>query len=223
MLPPVKDRVELATVDLDAKRDLEKNINVINYKAFPTIISEFKYDMIDEERNIVIKELNNVEKKSDELIIQTNDTLGELIPEFSKQVFNISKGLFKEVYKYKYDKIQITGMWANKLVKGDIHPPHTHSNNILSGVYYLESDETAGIQFFDPRPQAHSLFPNIEESVFENSGMLQFNSTKGHGIIFPAWLQHWVPKTNNDRISISWNILLRGDYGQPGTLQNSHI
>ena len=223
MLPPVKDRVELATVDLDAKRDLEKNINVINYKAFPTIISEFKYDMIDEEHDIVIKELNNVEKKSDELIIQTNDTLGELIPEFSKQVFNISKGLFKEVYKYKYDKIQITGMWANKLVKGDIHPPHTHSNNILSGVYYLESDETAGIQFFDPRPQAHSLFPNIEESVFENSGMLQFNSTKGHGIIFPAWLQHWVPKTNNDRISISWNILLRGDYGQPGTLQNSHI
>ena len=45
----------------------------------------------------------------------------------------------------------------------------------------------------------------------------------GKFIMFPAWLQHWVPQTNNDRISISWNILLRGDYGQPGTLQNSHI
>ena len=42
-------------------------------------------------------------------------------------------------------------MWANKLEKGDTHPPHTHSNNIFSGVYYLEGGSE--IQFFDPRPQ----------------------------------------------------------------------
>ena len=53
--------------------------------------------------------------------------------------------------------------------------------------------------------------------------MVQFNSQKGMGLIFPSWLQHWVPTTEKDRISISWNIILRGDYGQPHTLQNSHI
>ena len=26
-----------------------------------------------------------------------------------------------------------------------------------------------------------------------------------------------------DRISISWNIILRGDYGEPNTLQNVNI
>ena len=51
-----------------------------------------------------------------------------------------------------YDRIEITGMWANKLKVGESHPPHTHSNNFLSGVYYLEAGEnTSNIQFFDPR------------------------------------------------------------------------
>ena len=112
-------------------------------------------------------------------------------------------------------------MWANMLKKGDSHPPHTHSNNVLSGVYYLEGG--APIQFFDPRPQASVLHPNLEYTTFDNSSMMQFNSQKGIGLIFPSWLQHWVPTTNKDRISISWNIILRGDYGQPHTLQNSHI
>jgi uncharacterized protein (TIGR02466 family) len=115
----------------------------------------------------------------------------------------------------------MTGMWANMLKKGESHPPHTHSNNIFSGVYYLE--DGAPIQFFDPRPQASVLHPNLEYTTFDNSSMMQFSSQKGMGLIFPSWLQHWVPATDKDRISISWNIILRGDYGQPDTLQNSHI
>ena len=64
---------------------------------------------------------------------------------------------------------------------------------------------------------------NLKYTNFDNSGMIGFDAEKGTGLIFPSWLQHWVTKTNKTRISISWNILLRGDYGQPGTLQNSHI
>ena len=53
--------------------------------------------------------------------------------------------------------------------------------------------------------------------------MLQFASATGMGFIFPSWLMHWVPSTKDERISISWNILARGDYGEPDTLQNAHI
>ena len=40
-------------------------------------------------------------------------------------------------------------------------------------------------------------------------------------IIFPAWLQHWVPvnKMNVPRVSISWNVMLEGRVG--GDLQSS--
>ena len=53
--------------------------------------------------------------------------------------------------------------------------------------------------------------------------MVQFDAIEKMGYIFPSWLMHWVPQTLDERISISWNILVRGNYGEPDTLQNAHI
>ena len=195
-------------------------VDVIKHSLFPTIINSFEFDMDEKEYNLVINKLNNIEKSREELIIQTTDNLSKLIPKFTKEIYNVTEHICKK-YEYLYDRLEFTGMWANKLKAGDIHPPHTHSNNIFSGVYYLEGGSQ--IQFFDPRPQASVLHPNLKYTNFDNSGMIGFDAEKGTGLIFPSWLQHWVTKTDKTRISISWNILLRGDYGQPGTLQNSHI
>ena len=196
-------------------------VDVVQHKVFPTIIDEFQYDMDYDEYKFVINELNEMEShEKTGLIIQTTDNLSKHIPKFTKKIYNITEHICKR-YEYLYDRLEFTGMWANKLVKGDIHPPHTHSNNIFSGVYYLEGGSQ--IQFFDPRPQASVFNPNLKYTNFDNSSMVGFESSKGYGLIFPSWLQHWVGRTNKTRISISWNILLRGNYGQPGTLQNSHI
>ena len=196
-------------------------VDVKQHKVFPTIINEFEFDMDKQECDLVIDELNDMEKyKENNLITQTTDDLSRHIPKFTKKIYNITEHIC-EKYAYLYDRLEFTGMWANKLKAGDIHPPHTHSNNIFSGVYYLEGGSQ--IQFFDPRPQASVLHPNLKYTNFDNSGMIGFDAEKGTGLIFPSWLQHWVTKTDKTRISISWNILLRGDYGQPGTLQNSHI
>ena len=196
-------------------------VDVKQHKVFPTIINEIQFDMDEQEYNLVIDELNDMEKfEENNLIIQTTDDLSRHIPKFTKSIYKITEKIC-EKYEYLYDRLEFTGMWANKLKAGDIHPPHTHSNNIFSGVYYLEGGSQ--IQFFDPRPQASVLHPNLKYTNFDNSGMIGFDAEKGTGLIFPSWLQHWVTKTNKTRISISWNILLRGDYGQPGTLQNSHI
>ena len=192
-------------------------VDVVQHKLFPTIVSEFEYNMSSDEHGIVLKELRSSETK---VILQTKDDLHKKLPSFKRKVFEVTEKICRES-KYRYDTLEITGMWANMLKKGDSHPPHTHSNNVFSGVYYLE--DGAPIQFFDPRPQASVLHPNLEYTTFDNSSMVQFNSQKGMGLIFPSWLQHWVPTTEKDRISISWNIILRGDYGQPHTLQNSHI
>ena len=177
--------------------------NVTQHKVFPTIINEFNYDMDKQEYDLVIDELNDMEKYDNELIIQTTDDLGKHIPKFSKQIFDITKSIC-EKQSYLYDRLEITSMWANKLVKGDIHPPHTHSNNIFSGVYYLKGGSP--IQFFDPRPQANVLHPNLKYTTVDNSGMMQFESEKGFGLIFPSGLQHWVPQTPKVRISQDLNL-----------------
>ena len=196
-------------------------VDVKQHKVFPTIINEFEFDMDKQECDLVIDELNDMEKyKENNLITQTTDDLSRHIPKFTKKIYNITEHIC-EKYSYLYDRLEFTGMWANKLKVGDIHPPHTHSNNIFSGVYYLEGGSQ--IQFFDPRPQASVLQPNTTEDNFNNTSMLGFTSDKGVGLIFPSWLQHWVIRTDKTRISISWNVILRGDYGKPNTLQNSHI
>ena len=63
-------------------------VDVVIHKTFPTIVSEFKFDMDDSERDIVIKELGSVEKKSNEIIIQTNDKPAERIPNFTRNIFD---------------------------------------------------------------------------------------------------------------------------------------
>ena len=195
-------------------------VDVIKHSLFPTIINSFEFDMDEKEYNLVINKLNNIEKSREELIIQTTDNLFIDIPKFANSIGIITEKICEDL-NYKYESIEMTGMWANKLIKGEVHPPHTHSNNIFSGVYYLEGGSQ--IQFFDPRPQASVFQTDVTKVTQSNASMLAFDSQKGAGLIFPSWLTHWVPVTDKTRISISWNILLRGDYGQPGTLQNSHI
>ena len=93
----------------------------------------------------------------------------------------------------------------------------------MSGVYYLYGGvNTSPIQFFDPRPQATVLRPR-NKANWNNSSMIQFDAVNGTGLIFPSWLQHWVPSTQHERISVSWNVLVRGHYGEPKTLQNAYI
>ena len=125
---------------------------------------------------------------------------------------------------YEYEGLSITSMWGNIMRAGATHPPHTHSNNFLSGVVYLDAgNKTAPIQFFDPRPQSSVFKPRKSGFNKLNSDMAEFQSETGWGVVFPSWLVHWVPETKDERISIAWNVIVRGEYGEPNTLQNAHI
>jgi uncharacterized protein (TIGR02466 family) len=194
-------------------------VDVKEHLVFPTAINEFKYDMPREERDYIfyLLDLSNNWQTSDNL--HTKTELNKFTDHIQKTCEHVL------TYQgYEYDSVEITNMWANGLKKGETHAPHTHSNNILSGVYYLvASPETAPIQFFDPRPQASVMRPKINVMSKLNSSMIQFESIKNVGFVFPSWLQHWVPPTNIGRLSISWNVIIRGQYGEPHTLQNSHI
>ena len=185
-------------------------VDVKSFDCFPTIIHSFSLKINHESM------INNLTfPQEDELF---------LLPNFKPLVDGIVESTTEVLKKLEcsYDKIEITNMWANKMQSGESHPPHTHSNNLLSGVYYLKSDKSAPIQFFDPRPAASVLQPRSVPNRY-NSSMISFDSVEGTGLIFPSWLQHWVPPTKEQRISVSWNILLRGNYGEQGTLQNAYI
>ena len=141
---------------------------------------------------------------------------------FAEKVIQKSKEQIK-LLDYDVEDIAITDMWGNVLQKKESHPPHTHSNNFLSGVYYLHSDKAAGIQFFDPRPQSDVFVPRKAKKTHNNSNLLSFNSQTNRCIIFPSWLQHWVPQniSNKKRISIAWNVQLKGQVGEHNEYQSA--
>jgi uncharacterized protein (TIGR02466 family) len=105
----------------------------------------------------------------------------------------------------------ITGCWATVNAPNAGHRVHSHPNNYLSGVYYVQTQEGADtIDFHDPRPQIGILCPPVTELTAENTDQVVVKVHDGTMLIFPAWLPHSVDPNRSDRlrVSISFNIML---------------
>ncbi|WP_275100097.1 2OG-Fe(II) oxygenase family protein [Sedimenticola hydrogenitrophicus] len=112
--------------------------------------------------------------------------------------------------KIGYEAFEITGCWANVNPPGVAHRSHSHPNNYLSGVYYLQTPAGAdSINFHDPRVQAAIIRPPVTELTAANTDQVVVRVEPGTLLLFPAWLQHSVEANGSDaeRISISFNMM----------------
>ena len=112
--------------------------------------------------------------------------------------------------KIGYDAFEVTGCWANVLAKGATHRAHSHPNNFLSGVYYVQTHPgTNTINFHDPRSQTGIIRPPVVELSAENTDQVVVGVKNGTLLIFPSYLQHSVDTNTSEeeRVSISFNIM----------------
>lgn len=143
--------------------------------------------------------------------LQSNTDL-HTFDEFSDLTDRILEGT-EAVLKFlqiQYKNFEITGCWANINPVGGMNTPHTHPNNYLSGVYYVQTMGGAdSINFSDPRPQATVVRPPVEQEGLYTGNEVSMEAKEGRLILFPAWLSHGVPpnRGNRDRISISFNVM----------------
>ena len=143
--------------------------------------------------------------------LQTDQTLHHL-EEFRalKEIILISATNVLNFLKIVYESIELTGCWANISPPGDGHRPHTHPNNYLSGVYYVQTQKGADkISFDDPRPQTNVIAPVTSEITDNNAGQIHVGTRNGMMLLFPSWLQHQVPpnRSGSARISVAFNIM----------------
>jgi uncharacterized protein (TIGR02466 family) len=147
---------------------------------------------------------------------QSKDSLQKAKPYsvLVNKVNEISNIIFKKS-DLVYTSFKITGMWSNVLKKNETHLPHTHANNFLSGVYYVQSHDSSLITFVDSRAQAAVIRPKVKHFNKGNSSAWSFTAKENRIIFFPSWLQHFVPTYTTDdlRISISFNIMFKGLVG----------
>ena len=112
----------------------------------------------------------------------------------------------------------ITQSWLNITKPGEHHHEHSHANSIISGVFYISTEEDDNITFTDPNIKLKGLI-KFEQEEFNpfNSTTWFFPSVTNELVLFPSWMNHKVEvneKATTDRISISFNTFVKGTVGR---------
>ena len=118
----------------------------------------------------------------------------------------------------------ITQSWLNITKPGENHAPHWYPNSIISGVFYISIKEDDQISFYDPYYKSKQMI-QIERTHYQNwnSDVYNINVNNNELILFPSWLEHGIAPNENttmntDRISLAFNVFVRGNIGIQGSL-----
>jgi uncharacterized protein (TIGR02466 family) len=187
-------------------------------RMFPTFVwkAELKPDVHKKINENILAKLDQLRETLPELAQgqawQSDQALHEL-DEFHELVscVNDTSRSVLEFVKIGCDAFRITALWANVLMPRAGHKMHSHPNNFLSGVYYVQTHEGADtVNFHDPRSQTGIIRPPVTELTAENTDQVVVKVKNGSLLVFPAWLPHSVDANTSKkaRISISFNIML---------------
>ena len=164
---------------------------------------------INEEYRLHLKDV--IYMLADQDSIQTTQNLhhhgefAELVEAINASAENVLQFLASD-----HEGFEISGCWANIGGPNSTHVAHHHSNNFLSGVYYVCAPEGGNsITFHDPRFQVEQIVPRLKHHNAHNSTAHTLTVKPGQLLMFPAWLVHSVPAnaSTDIRISISFNII----------------
>ncbi len=175
-------------------------------------------------RKFTKRELHFVEKMRAECrpnMGNTTSSNGYVLNEPSFSILKKKIDLFIEdyfakiIFPPKAISPYITQSWLNYTEINEHHHPHHHSNSYLSGILYIAADKD-----HDNITFGHNRYDQINISPTQgnefNSIILSFPVETGEIIIFPSSLMHSVSvkKGKNRRISLSFNVFVKGNLGQ---------
>ena len=127
---------------------------------------------------------------------------------YVKDIINPKKGV----------DFYITQSWLNVTRPGEYHHVHAHQNSIISGVFYISTEEDDKIVFTDPNTKVKDLIEvGFREYNTWNSTNWFVPAITNELVLFPSWLSHKVEpneKATKDRISLSFNTFVKGALGK---------
>lgn len=182
-------------------------------------------------RTFLDRDLSNKEKK---ILLNTNNILKNNVGNKTsndtyilknKNLKNLNKFLdyhvrtyFLDVLKTKKVKPYITQSWLNNTTLSEYHHEHSHPNSIISGVFYVNVDDTDQISFIK---KEHSSFMfEVDSYNAINSYSWDFEVKNNDLLLFPSSTFHKVKIKNNSnsRISLAFNVFAKGIFGNNSNL-----
>ena len=190
---------------------------------FPTPIYSSKLN-----RQLSKEELSFIDKTKEDVFLNEGNTTSNDNNVLENIVFkNLKDDLYLRVKDY-FDKVisssnnitpYITQSWLNYTEKNEYHHKHTHSNSLVSGVFYINChEEYDKIKFFNNNYKAIVL--EVKNYNLYNAENWWYPVKTGDIILFPSSLTHMVEtkQGNNTRISLAFNVFVRGNIGNEKNL-----
>jgi uncharacterized protein (TIGR02466 family) len=193
---------------------VEATINAI----FPTPIYISKID-----RELTKKELSFIDKTKLDIYKNEGNTTSNDNYILNHKVFKHLKEDLDLTIKDYFQKVisptdaitpYITQSWLNYTETNQYHHKHQHPNSLVSGVFYINSDEEHDkIKFFNDKYQ--TIKPEVKDWNIWNSESWWFSVKTGDVILFPSSLTHMVEtkEGDNTRISLAFNVFIKGTIG----------
>lgn len=195
-----------------------KKVNILNYPIY-----EFKSDL-----GLTEKVLDDLQTK-EFFLLKDEGSSSKFCPDyFHEELFQFFESCILELKKiYFYDHIDfpIVDCWANKYNMMQTLRNHTHSNSVISGLYYVTTHENMGATSFNiPDPWTTNNFDEGYDIIKINkhksfiSGDVQ--PSAGTLLLFPAQVGHRVKSLNKPtdvRYTISFNAFPSGNIGLHNT------
>ena len=178
-------------------------------------------------RKLTSKENKFIQKTKRDVYKNDGNTTSNDTYIFNNKIFNtlkkelevIVQDYFNQILSTKNVSPYITQSWLNYTEKNQFHHKHRHPNSMVSGVFYIDADEKYDrIYFYNDK---HSVIvPEVNEFNTFNSGSWFFPVKTGQLFLFPSSLEHMVEtkKGSNTRISLAFNVFVKGSLGETKTL-----
>lgn len=157
-----------------------------------------------------LKNLNIKTKRTDIFEVESSHDIlnlhkSEIFKDLFENIFDNCKIFLKELgYVQKIiDNLKIENSWYNISYEGDYLQKHIHPNSLLSGVYYIKSNDDDFITFFDN----DDMLTSYPENNYLNFKSCKYKCAPGNLLLFKSNLNHSTNKQKGkEKIVISFNI-----------------
>lgn len=201
---------------------------------FSIPLMEFDYGQISEDENKIINHyLNDLRPNVHNFATKETYILNK-----EKGLSNLKKFINNSIYTYvkhvivgddyNQDELnfKITQSWANLTKSSSLgHHKHTHSNSVISGVFYVKTNDDDSVTFANDYLASMTMKTPIKVYNQFNSEEWKLAVSAGNLLLFPSNIPHKVEfvRGKEDRISLSFNVFPYGLLGGRDALNELRI
>jgi len=207
------------TFILDSMIDTEMSQGNV-FGLFPTPLGQYKLPPLTKSQYKFVLGQDNKINRSNRISLSKSILEDKLMAGVKSKIESCLTEYFKLAVSSNPNlKLRMTQSWSNYTGVGENHHKHSHSNSVISGVYYVQTLDTDAITFHHKdRSNYHWDVGSPDLNAF-NSSSWWMPTPQDSLMLFPSELVHSVSsrKTKDenapDRISISFNTFYTGEIG----------